>query len=76
MSEPNRFPSPRRSNRGPQVAGCLLALLSIASISPALAQFKLQQAFTGTSAPGWTISGDALLTAPSVDPVGAGMAAP
>ena len=36
------------------------------------AQFKVTQAFTGTSAPGWTLTGNALLTAPSIDPIGSG----
>ena len=52
--------------------GCLLAFLLMAHASPALAQFKLQQSFTGTSAPGWTITGSALLTAPSIDLSGQG----
>jgi uncharacterized repeat protein (TIGR01451 family) len=72
MSEPNRSPPPRGSTRGPPAVGCLLALLLTAHISPAFAQFKLQQPFTGTSAPGWTLTGNALLTAPSIDPSGQG----
>ena len=72
MSEPNRSPPTRGSTRGLRVVGCSLALLLIAHISPAHAQFKLQQSFTGTSAPGWTLSGNALLTAPSIDLSGQG----
>ena len=52
--------------------GYWLVLMLAAHISPAYAQFKLQQTFTGTSAPGWTLSGNALLTAPSVDLSGQG----
>ncbi|HEY2685359.1 MAG TPA: hypothetical protein VGI93_17720 [Steroidobacteraceae bacterium] len=40
--------------------------------SPAHAQFKLQETFEGTTAPGWTLSSSALLTAPSIDAAGAG----
>lgn len=58
--------------RGPRVAAALLALFCAAHLTPASAQFKLQQTFTGTSAPGWTLSGNALLTAPSIDPDGQG----
>jgi hypothetical protein len=50
----------------------LLALCILAHVAPANAQFKLQQTFTDTTAPGWTISGNALLTAPSIDAPGAG----
>jgi Domain of unknown function DUF11/Outer membrane protein beta-barrel domain/Bacterial lectin len=32
----------------------------------------MQQAFVNTTAPGWTLSGTALLTAPSIDPAGQG----
>jgi uncharacterized repeat protein (TIGR01451 family) len=52
--------------------GCCLALALLAHFSPALAQFKLQQGFTGTTAPGWAFSGNALLTAPSIDLAGQG----
>jgi hypothetical protein len=52
--------------------GCCLALALLAHFSPALAQFKLQQGFTGTTAAGWTLSGNALLTAPSIDLAGQG----
>jgi uncharacterized repeat protein (TIGR01451 family) len=50
----------------------LLVLLLAAHLQPAAAQFKLQQTFTDTTAPGWTLSGNALLTAPSIDPAGQG----
>lgn len=72
MLEPNRSPPTRGSTRGLRVVGCFVALLLTAHISPAYAQFKLQQAFTGTSAPGWTLTGNALLTAPSIDLSGQG----
>ena len=72
MFKPNRLPPTRDSTRGPRVLGCLLTLLLTVHISPAYAQFKLQQTFTGTSAPGWTITGNALLTAPSIDLSGQG----
>ena len=52
-------------------AGCC-ALCLAAHLSPASAQFKLQQTFTNTAAPGWTLSGSAFLTAPSIDPAGQG----
>lgn len=48
-----------------------LALLA-ASTPPAHAQFKLQETFEGTTAPGWTLSNSAILTAPSIDAAGAG----
>jgi uncharacterized repeat protein (TIGR01451 family) len=38
----------------------------------AAAQFKIAESFTGTTAPNWTISGDAFLTAPSIDTAGSG----
>ncbi|MBV9344450.1 MAG: hypothetical protein JOZ03_05610 [Gammaproteobacteria bacterium] len=50
----------------------LLALALIAHAGSTFAQFKLQEAFTATSAPGWTLSGNAFLTAPSLDPAGQG----
>jgi uncharacterized repeat protein (TIGR01451 family) len=50
----------------------LLVLLLAAYLEPAAAQFKLQQTFMNTTAPGWTLSGNALLTAPSIDPAGQG----
>ena len=40
--------------------------------APAHAQFKLQESFEGTSAPGWTLSNAAILTAPSIDTAGSG----
>ena len=47
-------------------------LLTAGYVAPANAQFKLQESFEDTSAPGWTISGDAFLTAPSIDAAGSG----
>ena len=55
-----------------RVAGCVLAALLVAAPTPALAQFKVQNAFTQTTAPGWTLSNNAYLTAPSIDPAGSG----
>jgi hypothetical protein len=49
---------------------CLLLVTSYAA--PASAQFKLQQTFENTTAPGWTLSDSALLTAPSIDAAGFG----
>ena len=40
--------------------------------TPASAQFKITQPFTGTTAPGWTLGYDAYLTAPSIDASGSG----
>jgi len=67
----------RRSSRVPaaprvRIAGWLLAASLTAHLSPASAQFKVQETFTGTTAPGWTLSGNALLTAPSIDLAGQG----
>jgi len=56
----------------PRLGRWLLALGMAAHLSPASAQFKLQQTFMNDTAPGWTLSGSALLTAPSIDPVGQG----
>ena len=72
MLKPNRSSPTRGATRSLRVLGCLLTLLLTAHISPAYAQFKLQQTFTGTSAPGWTLTGNALLTAPSIDLSGQG----
>ena len=58
--------------RRPRVGLWLLALALTAHLDPASAQFKLQQTFTNTTAPGWTLLGTALLTAPSIDPAGQG----
>ena len=72
MLEPNRSPRAGGSTRGLRCVGRFLAFLLAAHVSPAFAQFKLQQTFTGTSAPGWTLTGNALLTAPSIDLSGQG----
>jgi hypothetical protein len=47
-------------------------LLLAACANPANAQFRLQQSFEGTTAPGWTLSHSAILTAPSIDALGNG----
>lgn len=47
-------------------------VLLAGSAPPALAQFKLQESFEGTTAPGWTLSNSAILTAPSIDTAGSG----
>jgi hypothetical protein len=60
---------PRSSGR---VLAWLLFVWCALHLSPALAQFKVQQTFTNTTAPGWTFSGNAFLTAPSVDQAGQG----
>jgi hypothetical protein len=52
------------------LALCLLLVTGYAA--PASAQFKLQQTFENTTAPGWTLSNSALLTAPSIDAAGSG----
>src|SRR5580692_10696026 len=49
---------------------CLVLVTGYAA--PASAQFKLQQTFENTTAPGWTLSDSALLTAPSIDAAGFG----
>ena len=59
-------------SRRPLIAVTLIALLFAAHVSTASAQFKLQQTFTDTTAPGWTLSGSAFLTAPSIDSAGLG----
>src|ERR1700683_5317255 len=58
--------------RRPRIVACLLALSLVAPLSPVSAQFKLQQTFMGTAAPGWTLCGNAFLTAPSLDASGSG----
>jgi Domain of unknown function DUF11/Bacterial lectin len=69
-------PTPVRRNRVPRtgvlVARCASLLLLALDASQVHAQFKVTQSFTGTSAPGWTLTGNAFLTAPSIDPVGSG----
>ena len=62
----------RATLRRPRTVACLLALSLAAHLSPVSAQFKLQQTFMGTAAPGWTLSGNAFLTAPSLDASGQG----
>jgi hypothetical protein len=52
------------------LAICFLLVTGYAA--PASAQFKLQQTFENTTAPGWTLSDSALLTAPSIDAAGSG----
>jgi len=69
-------PTHVRQNRVPRtgvlVARCASLLLLALGASQVHAQFKLTQSFTGTSAPGWTLTGNAFLTAPSIDPAGSG----
>src|SRR5579863_3959416 len=67
-----RAAATRAGMRHARNARWLLVLLLAAHLQPAAAQFKLQQTFTDTTAPGWTLSGNALLTAPSIDPAGQG----
>jgi hypothetical protein len=50
----------------------LSCLLLAGYVAPASAQFKLQEDFEGTTASGWTLSGSAILTAPSIDAAGSG----
>ena len=50
----------------------LSCLLLMTYVAPATAQFKQQQDFKGTTAPGWTLSNSAILTAPSIDAAGSG----
>jgi Outer membrane protein beta-barrel domain/Bacterial lectin len=62
-----------RAGAGPAwAARWLLALWLAGHLTAANAQFKLQQTFMNTTAPGWTLSGTAFLTAPSIDPAGQG----
>jgi uncharacterized repeat protein (TIGR01451 family) len=69
----NRKEIPLRVPRtGTLVARCASLLLLAGGASQVHAQFKVTQSFTGTSAPGWTLTGNALLTAPSIDPAGSG----
>jgi uncharacterized protein DUF11/OmpA family protein len=76
MKDPMRqwplLPGARVARHRPGVLGWLLALWLAAHLSPASAQFKLQQTFMDPAAPGWTLSGSASLTAPSIDPAGQG----
>ena len=58
---------------GGQFSKLTLSLLLLSGyVTPATAQFKLQQDFKGTAAPGWTLSGSAILTAPSIDAAASG----
>jgi len=59
-----------KTDAGPSLLLCCLLLAGY--VAPANAQFKLQQSFEGTSAPGWTFSDSAMLTAPSIDAAGSG----
>ena len=69
-------PTSTRSNRTPRtgalVARCASLLLLAGGASQVHAQFKVTQSFTGTAAPDWTLTGNAFLTAPSIDPAGSG----
>lgn len=59
----------RSDTRLKWLLGCALFA---ACTAPAQAQFKLLETFEGTTAPGWTLSNSAILTAPSIDAAGAG----
>jgi len=50
----------------------LCCVLLAGYVGPANAQFKLQESFADTTAPGWTFSDSAILTAPSIDAAGSG----
>lgn len=50
----------------------LYCLLAATFAGPANGQFKLQETFEGTTAPGWTLINSAVLTAPSIDAAGSG----
>jgi len=54
------------------ISPAMCLLLATGYAAPAGAQFKLQQTFENTTAPGWTLSDSALLTAPSIDAAGSG----
>jgi len=62
----------RVSRTGALIARFASLLLLAGGAAPVHAQFKVTQSFTGTSAPGWTLTGNAFLTATSIDPVGSG----
>lgn len=47
-------------------------LLLVGAASAAHAQFKVHQSFTQSTAPGWTITNNALLTGGSLDPAAGG----
>lgn len=62
----------RKASSCRRTAVRLLGVCLVAHLTPVLAQFKLQQTFTDTTAPGWTLFGSSFLTAPSIDPAGEG----
>src|SRR5579871_1378913 len=71
--EGSAFPARMSAARySPRIVAWSLALSLAVHLSPASAQFKLQETFTATTAPGWTVSGNAFLTAPSIDAAGEG----
>ncbi len=59
-----------KTDAGLKLSLCCMLLAGYAA--PADAQFKLQELFEGTTAPGWTVSNSAILTAPSIDAAGSG----
>jgi hypothetical protein len=59
-----------KKNTSLKLSLCCLLLAGFAT--PANAQVKLQESFAGTTAPGWTLSDSAILTAPSIDAAGSG----
>ena len=63
----------RVSRTGPFVSRCASLLMLAGCASQVHAQFKVTQSFTGSSAPGWSLTGNAFLTAATpIDPVGSG----
>jgi uncharacterized repeat protein (TIGR01451 family) len=71
-SSPTSIRQNRVARVGAVIARCASLLLLVGSATQVHAQFKVTQSFTGTSASGWTLTGNAFLTAPSIDPVGSG----
>ncbi len=57
------------STRIAAAAGSLLLALAA---PPAHAQFKVQESFTQATAPGWSITNNAILTGGAIDPAGSG----
>jgi hypothetical protein len=59
-----------KNHPGLKLSLCCMLLACYAA--PATAQFKLQETFENTTAPGWTLTDSAILTAPSIDAAGSG----
>ena len=49
-----------------------LGVFCALGLATSLAQAEIRESFTGATAPGWTISDNSALTAPSIDPAGSG----